>query len=89
VAAGRADTDATVDAVATALAPFAPLLLEVASRALHGEPGHAGVVPAIVTRVGDHLAGWTAGPPEAGRRAVDAALWRVVRRGLGVDAPPA
>ena len=89
VTAGPADADATVDAVATALAPFAPLLLEVAGRALHGEPGHAGVVPAIVTRVADHRAEGTTGPPEAGRRAVDAALWQVVRHGLGVDAPKA
>jgi AcrR family transcriptional regulator len=77
-----------VDAVAAALAPFTPLLLEVASRALHGEASHAEVVPGIVTRIADHLAWSGAEPPEAGRRVVDAALWRVVRHGLGVDAPP-
>jgi AcrR family transcriptional regulator len=81
------DEAAAVDAAAAALAPYAPLLLEVASRALHGEAGHADVVPAIAGRIADHLAPALAGPPDAGNRAVDAALWRVVRRGLGVDAP--
>ena len=47
-----------------------------------------GLLPAPI-RVADHLAEGTAGPPEAGRRAVDAALWQVVRHGLGVDAPKA
>jgi AcrR family transcriptional regulator len=85
---GEVPADDAVDAATAALAPFTPLLLEVASRAMHGEPGHAGVVPGIAARIAAHLAPAPGGPPDAGRRAVDAALWRVVRRGLGVDAPP-
>ena len=59
-----------------------------AGRAMHGEPVHAAVVPGIVARIADHLAQAWGGPADAGRWAVDAALWRVVRHGLGVDAPP-
>ena len=83
-----ADAAGAADAAAAALAPFTPLLLEFAGRAMHGEPGHAGVVPGIVARIADHLAEAGGGSADDGRRAVDAALWRVVRDGLGVDAPP-
>jgi hypothetical protein len=41
-----------------------------------------------VARIADHLAEAGGGSADDGRRAVDAALWRVVRHGLGVDAPP-
>jgi AcrR family transcriptional regulator len=80
--------EAAVDDLVRTLEPFAPLLLEAASRALHGEPGHAGVVPGVMTRLADHVAGRIRTPTpsaaEAGRRAVGAALSFVLRDSLGV-----
>lgn len=66
------------EALATALAPFAPLLLEVASRAVRGEPGHAEVLAGLAARL----------EGDAGRDAVDAAVWRVVREGLSGGVRP-
>ncbi len=74
-----------VDDLAKAIEPYAGLLLEVASRALLGEPGHAGVVPGVVERLADGLAGRRRGAARSARRAVDAALSRVVGEALGLD----
>jgi AcrR family transcriptional regulator len=81
LAAAASVADAVLDAVAAvrapvpaddlvkAVAPYAGLLLEVASRALLGEPGHGGVVPGVVDRVADGLAHRDRGAARPGRGA--------------------
>ncbi|HZQ57685.1 MAG TPA: TetR family transcriptional regulator [Acidimicrobiales bacterium] len=75
-----------VDDLAKALAPYAGLLLEVASRALLGEPGHGGVVPGVVDRIADGLARRQRGGGRGSRRAVEAAMARVVGEAIGLHA---
>ena len=73
-----------VDDLAKALAPYTGLLLEVASRAVLGEPGHARVVPGVVARVAEGLAHRQRGTARAARRAVEAAMARVTGDALGL-----
>jgi AcrR family transcriptional regulator len=74
------------DDLAKALGPYAGLLLEVASRALLGEPGHAGVVPGVVDRLADGLARRRHQGERAARRAVEVAMTGVVGEALGIRA---
>jgi AcrR family transcriptional regulator/predicted DNA-binding transcriptional regulator AlpA len=96
LAAATSVADAVLDGVAAtrgpvevedlvkAVEPYAGLLLEVASRALLGEPDHAAVVPGVVTALADGLAHRHRGQPKAARRAVEAALGTVVGDALGL-----
>ena len=98
LAAAASVADAVLDAVATtrapvpvddlakALAPYAALLFEVASRALLGEPGHAGVVPRVDERIAAGLGRRQRGGGRQARRAVDAAMARVAGEALGLHA---
>jgi AcrR family transcriptional regulator len=71
-----------VDDLAKAIAPYAGLLLEVASRAILGEPDHGGVVPGVVDRLAQELARGQRG--RSARRVVEAAMSRVMGDALGV-----
>jgi len=68
--------DAAVDAVAGALQPILPLLLEVVVRAAHGDPALTDVLPEVVTGIADLVAphllpetAGSAGTPGAGAEA--------------------
>jgi AcrR family transcriptional regulator/DNA-binding transcriptional MerR regulator len=83
-AVAGSDTPVPVDDLAKALEPYAGLLLEVASRALLGEPGHAGIVPDVIARVSDGLAHRQRGTARAAQRAVEAAMARIAGEALGL-----
>lgn len=74
-----------VDDLAKALAPYAGLLLEVASRALLGEPEHADVVPGVVAQLAGTLASRHRGNARAARRVVEAAMAATVGEALGLQ----
>jgi AcrR family transcriptional regulator len=88
----RVAAETVVDDLATALGPFAGMLLEAASRAVHGEPGHAGVVPRVMTRLAEEAAARLRVPARsaaaAGRRTVAVALSRVLDDTLGMALCP-
>ncbi len=68
--------------------PVLPLLLEVATRAHHGEPRHAGVVGQVMANLAEAATERLPGrrrSPAAGRRVVSAAVARLLGGDLGVD----
>jgi AcrR family transcriptional regulator len=88
----RVAAETLVDDLARAMAPFAGLLLEAASRAVHGEPGHAGVVPRVMSRLAEEATARLKSPARSaavtGRRTVAVAVSRVLDDTLGVALCP-
>lgn len=82
--------DSAVDAVAGALEPLVPLLLEVAVRAFHGDRALADVVPDVVAGIGElvdpHLPPASEAGGGTGIVVAERALGVVVGRALGLDA---
>ena len=77
-----------LDRLVESTAPVFPLLLEVGTRAMHGEPGHAELMPQIMERLAESTAGHLPGRRRSlagGRRAVATAFGRLLRTNLGVD----
>ena len=81
-----------VDAVADAVEPLLPLLLEVVVRGAHGDAAMAGIVPEVVAGIAGSVAprlhGPDAGSTDAGRAVAETALDLLARRALGLPPSP-
>jgi len=76
-----------MDRLVESMTPVFPLLVEVAARALHDEPGHPELIRDVMERLAEetscHLPGRRRSPP-GGRRAVATAFGRLLRTNLGI-----
>lgn len=67
--------------------PFLPLLLETATRELHGEPGHQDLTKEVVAAIAARAARHLRSPVGAGRstqRAVESSIFHLLERTLGL-----